>query len=168
MLSRILVILLAAVLMAAVPMSALAHDSAADDFARRDDEVSEIVSAEEDDDDGDSGGATGNSGTGDSNDGTGSGHTAVSRDRDRSRGDLTRDRTKDGPGASTRDWRGGPTNDRSRNDTRRARWQRCRQGCSRRAPLPAKSAGTSRKGTRSSPAVTQSDFWVAGTNTRLT
>ena len=46
------------------------------------------------------------------------GRILVSRDRDRSRGDLTRDRTKDGPGGSKRDWSGGNTNDRSRNDTR--------------------------------------------------
>ena len=42
----------------------------------------------------------------------------VSRDRDSSRGDLTRDRTKDGPGGSKRDWSQNHTNDRSRNDTR--------------------------------------------------
>ena len=42
----------------------------------------------------------------------------MSRDRDRSRGDKTRDWTKDGKG-KRRDWSANKTNDRSRNDTRR-------------------------------------------------
>jgi hypothetical protein len=54
----------------------------------------------------------------DSNDGTNSRVTGVSRDDDLSRGDLTRDRTKDGPGTSTRDRTANHTNDRTRNDTR--------------------------------------------------
>jgi len=53
-----------------------------------------------------------------SNDGTNSRHTKVSRDRDRSRGDLTKDWTRDG-GDRTRDHSKNRTNDRSRNDTRR-------------------------------------------------
>jgi len=53
-----------------------------------------------------------------SNDRTNSRHTKVSKNRDRSRGDLTRDRTKDGPGKSKRDWSKHHTNDRSKNDTR--------------------------------------------------
>ena len=59
--------------------------------------------------------------TGNSNDATGSRHTAVSRDRDRSRGDRTRDWTRDGAGDRTRDRSAGHTNDKSRNDTRRKR-----------------------------------------------
>ena len=59
--------------------------------------------------------------TGHSNDATGSRHTAVSRGRDRSRGDRTRDWTRDGAGDRTRDRSAGHTNDKSRNDTRRKR-----------------------------------------------
>ena len=44
--------------------------------------------------------------------------TGVSRDRDLSRGDKTRDWTRDG-GDKTRDKTANSTNDRSRNDTRR-------------------------------------------------
>ncbi len=55
-----------------------------------------------------------------SNDGTNSRFTGVTRDRDRSRGDLTRDWTRDG-GDRTKDKSKNVTNDRSRNDTRR-RW----------------------------------------------
>jgi hypothetical protein len=54
-----------------------------------------------------------------SNDATNSRKTGVSRDRDRSRGDLTRDWTRDGGGDRTRDWTKNKTNDKSRNDTRR-------------------------------------------------
>jgi hypothetical protein len=56
-----------------------------------------------------------------SHDGTNSRFTAVSRDRDRSRGDLTRDWTRDG-GDRTKDKSRNHTNDRSRNDTRR-KWR---------------------------------------------
>ena len=51
------------------------------------------------------------------NDGTRSNYTGVSRDRDRSRGDVTKDWTMDG-GDRTRDLTRNLTNDRSRNDTR--------------------------------------------------
>lgn len=54
----------------------------------------------------------------DSNDGTGSRHTPVTMDRDRSRGDLTKDQTRDGPGGKKRDMSRHKTNDRSRHDTR--------------------------------------------------
>lgn len=54
----------------------------------------------------------------DSNDGTNSRNTGVSVGDDRSRGDLTRDWTKDGPGTSTRDRTANHTNDGSRHDTR--------------------------------------------------
>jgi hypothetical protein len=53
-----------------------------------------------------------------SHDNTNSRFTAVSRDRDQSRGDLTRDWTKDG-GDKTKDKSANITNDRTRNDTRR-------------------------------------------------
>jgi hypothetical protein len=77
----------------------------------REEDVEQIVVAEDDDggDDGDSG---------DSGDATNSRRTGVSRRDDRSRGDLTRDRTKDGPGGATRDRTANHTNDRSRHDTR--------------------------------------------------
>lgn len=88
----------------------------------REEDAAELVAAEDDDDGFATGATGGDSGdtdaTGDSNDGTGSGHSAVSRDADRSRGDRTRDFTKDGPGDWKRDWSGGHTNDASRNDTR--------------------------------------------------
>ena len=52
------------------------------------------------------------------NDNTRSNYSKVSRDRDRSRGDLTRDLTRDGGNGLTRDLSRNATNDRSRNDTR--------------------------------------------------
>ena len=51
------------------------------------------------------------------NDNTRSNFTRVSRDRDLSRSDKTKDWTRDG-GSRTRDWSANRTNDRSRNDTR--------------------------------------------------
>jgi hypothetical protein len=88
-------------------------------FAR--DEDAGTVLASEGDDDGDNtdddGRVSFRSG-GDSNDGTNSRVTSVSWADDLSRGDLTRDPTKDGPGTSTRDRTANHTNDRSRNDTR--------------------------------------------------
>jgi hypothetical protein len=60
-------------------------------------------------------------GTGDSRsraDNTNSRVTNVSRDRDHSRGDKTKDWTRDG-GTRTRDHSGNQTNDGSRNDSRR-------------------------------------------------
>jgi hypothetical protein len=52
------------------------------------------------------------------NDNTRSNYSNVSRDRDRSRGDLTRDLTRDGGNGPTRDLTADSTNDKSRNDTR--------------------------------------------------
>lgn len=52
------------------------------------------------------------------NDSTRSNYSKVSRDRDRSRGDLTRDLTRDGGNGLTRDLTADSTNDKSRNDTR--------------------------------------------------
>lgn len=114
----------------ALPISsAFAADSV---DAKRDDDGTElVVVADESDDDGFDGlaGTNTNTGGGDntnsrdtsgqnSNDNTGSGKTGVSRDRDKSRGDKTKDWTRDG-GDKTRDKTAGSTNDRSRNDTRR-------------------------------------------------
>ena len=108
---------------------------AADDMdAKRDDDGTElVVVSDAGDDDGFDGlaGTSTNTGTktgGDntrsrdtsgqnSNDNTGSGKTGVSRDRDHSRGDKTKDWTRDG-GDRTRDWSADKTDDRSRNDTR--------------------------------------------------
>ena len=106
----------------AAPAAAIAadtRDSREDVVLRREDDATEVALS--DDDDGDSNDGNSNSATSgvNSNDNTGSGHSAVSRDRDRSRGDRTRDRTRDGKGDQLRrDWSGGHTNDRSRNDTR--------------------------------------------------
>jgi hypothetical protein len=101
---------------------------------KRDDDSGQVVATvdrDDDDDDGNTntGGDGTNSntnshagaGTGDSRsraDGTNSRVTKVSRDRDLSRGDRTKDWTRDG-GTRTRDHSANSTNDRSRNDTRR-------------------------------------------------
>lgn len=89
-------------------------------LARDEDADGTLITVERDDDDsrdGNSGSFT--SGV-NSNDGTNSRRTGVTRsNRDRSRGDLTKDRTKDGRGGPTRDRTKNHTNDRSRHDTRR-------------------------------------------------
>jgi hypothetical protein len=82
-----------------------------------DDDVVTPVARDDDDDDSNNSNHSFTSGV-KSRDGTNSRHTKVSRDRDRSRGDLTKDRTKDGPGKSTRDRSRHHTNDRSKHDTR--------------------------------------------------
>lgn len=93
---------------------------------KREDQVAELVLVSDDDDD-DTNDATNSrvskstAGTGSSRsraDGTNSRYTAVSRDRDLSRGDKTKDWTQDG-GDRTRDLTPNLTNDKSRNDTRR-------------------------------------------------
>jgi hypothetical protein len=105
---------------------------AADDAAKRDEDTPDLVLVADDDDDdtnddtrsrtGTNTGQT-NTGTGtrsgDQNDPTRSNKTGVSRDRDLSRADKTRDWTRDGAGDRKRDWSANKTNDRSRNDTRR-------------------------------------------------
>ena len=86
----------------------------------REDDWSE--GSDEEDDDGS--GATSHGGSGgftsgvNSNDATNSRFTPVTYDKDRSRGDLTRDWTQDGAGGGKRDWSRHQTNDRSRNDSR--------------------------------------------------
>jgi hypothetical protein len=103
----------------AVPAANAAKDAV---YTRAEDSADVVMTMDDDDDD-DSNDNTDNSrsfnsGTGNSNDNTNSRETRVSRDRDLSRDDLTKDRTNDGPGKNNRDWSQNRTNDRSRNDTR--------------------------------------------------
>ena len=99
---------------------------AADEALKREDGAVELVLVADDDDDDtnddtDDGGDDGDtdSQSRETNDNTSSNFTGVSRDRDNSRGDKTRDWTNDGAGDQKRDWSANNTNDRSRNDTRR-------------------------------------------------
>jgi len=92
--------------------------------AKRQDAVSELATVDDDDDDANRDQTNTNSNTrsktGNSRsarDNTNSRVTNVSRDRDLSRRDLTKDWTRDG-GDRTRDNSRNHTNDRSRNDTR--------------------------------------------------
>ena len=89
--------------------------TATDDLAKRDEETTDIVLVADDDDDNS---RDGSRGSGVSRDATNSRFTGVSRDRDISRGDLTRDKTRDGAGGKKRDFSPNLTNDRTRNDTR--------------------------------------------------
>jgi hypothetical protein len=126
MIARLSVWVLAATVMMGLAGGVLASSAKDSEelAAKREEDSIVLVAAEEDDDDGDSNDVagtdsrSGNSSGVNSNDRTDSRHTGVSRDRDRSRGDLTRDRTKDGAGGNKRDWSQNHTNDRSRNDTR--------------------------------------------------
>lgn len=87
-------------------------------YAKRDEQVRELVTMDDDDDDDTNDGTNTNTGFSKAtNDKTRSNFTKVSRDRDRSRSDKTRDWTRDG-GDRTRDWTGKKTNDKSRSDTR--------------------------------------------------
>jgi len=98
---------------------AAAGTAAADQYGKRDDDVREIALVA-DDDDGDNTNSRNTRNSRNSrftNDRTRSNFSRVSRDRDHSRGDLTRDWTRDG-GDRTRDFSRNLTNDRSRNDTR--------------------------------------------------
>jgi len=93
--------------------------NAGDEFAKREDDTPELVLVADDDDadsNDDTSRFTGYSRS--TNDGTRSNFTRVSRDRDLSRSDKTRDWTYDGVGPKKRDWSGGRTNDSSRNDSR--------------------------------------------------
>ena len=102
----------------ALPIAAFAADG--DQATKRDEDGADVVLvADEDDDDTNGDSDSTNSGASRStNDSTRSNFTDVSRDKDRSRGDKTRDKTQDGPGGTKRDWSGNKTNDRSRNDSR--------------------------------------------------
>jgi len=91
-----------------------------DEFTKREDDTTELVLVD-DDDDADSNDDTRSRFTGFSRatgDHTRSNFTRVSRDRDLSRSDKTRDWTDDGVGPKKRDWSGGRTNDHTRNDSR--------------------------------------------------
>jgi hypothetical protein len=87
--------------------------------AKREESLNVVLTADDDDhdDDTDDDTSVNDDASGISRDGTNSRFTAVSRDRDRSRGDLTKDRTWDG-GDRTRDFSQNRTNDSSRNDSR--------------------------------------------------
>jgi hypothetical protein len=116
---RTMIVLLGLMVGLAIPGLAAAGADGEAVLGREDDGVAVLVASEDDDGDDTHTGNTGaGSGTGDSNDGTNSRHTGVSRDGENSVGDLTRDRTKDGPGGSRIDRSGNGTNDRTRNDTR--------------------------------------------------
>lgn len=106
------------------PSTTVAANLGDDAITKREDNVTELVLVDDDDDD-DSNDSNSNDTsrsrfTGFSratNDNTRSNFTRVSRDRDLSRSDKTRDWTRDG-GDRTRDWSQNRTNDGSRNDTR--------------------------------------------------
>ncbi|GAB2859976.1 hypothetical protein [Nocardioides pacificus] len=111
--------------MVAVGLLALQSPSVSavnDEASKREDDVPELVLVADDDDDDTNADDTSRSrNTGFSrstNDNTRSNFTRVSRNRDLSRSDKTRDWTQDGPGKRKRDWSANKTNDRSRNDTR--------------------------------------------------
>jgi hypothetical protein len=93
---------------------AVASGAVDDQYAKRDDDARQVAVVDADDDDDDTG-------TGSSNDATNSRATGVSRDNDHSRGDLTRDLTRDGNGKLKRDWSDNHTNDASRHDSRASR-----------------------------------------------
>jgi hypothetical protein len=99
------------------PATTAAADLGDEAVTKREDNVTELVLVDDDDND-DTNDRSRNTGfsrsTGDN---TRSNFTRVSRDRDKSRSDKTRDWTRDG-GDRTRDWSQNRTNDRSRNDTR--------------------------------------------------
>lgn len=111
----------------ATTANAAGHDD--DAYVKREDNVTDLALVSDDDDD-DTGtrtrtrsgaGDDTTAGTGSSRsraDGTSSRYTAMSRDRDHSRGDRTKDWTQDGPGTRTRDFSQNRTNDWSRHDTR--------------------------------------------------
>ena len=108
-----------------IGMSSPVIASAPDEAAKRDDDAPSLVLVADDDDD-DTNDDTATDETDspsytdqsrDTNDDTNSRVTGVSRDRDVSRADKTKDWTRDG-GDMTRDNTANDTNDRSRNDTR--------------------------------------------------
>lgn len=108
----------------ALPGATVAASIEDDAAVKREDGVTELVLVDDDDDDdtADDSVDSADTFTGVSrstSDRTRSNFTKVSRDRDISRSDKTKDFTFDGPGDTrTRDWTANRTNDRSRNDTR--------------------------------------------------
>jgi hypothetical protein len=99
------------------PGSTVAANLGDDAAAKREDNVTELVLVDDDDDDDTNTKSRFTGFSRSTNDNTRSNFTKVSRDRDLSRSDKTKDWTRDG-GSRTRDWTGKKTNDRSRNDTR--------------------------------------------------
>ncbi len=99
----------------------LVSPALADGNGRRDEDVAAVQVVDADDDDDDmTNYSSENTNAGASavtHDNTASNFTAVSRDVDLSRGDVTRDWTRDG-GDLTRDLTANSTNDSTRNDTR--------------------------------------------------
>jgi hypothetical protein len=122
MIGRILTVVLVGALgamaLGSTSLAGTKAETATEDLVlARDEDAAGVVAT--DDDDGDDTDDTDSFTSGvDSDDATNSRVTSVSLGDDRSRGDLTRDETKDGPGSSTRDRTANHTNDRSRNDTR--------------------------------------------------
>ena len=107
--------------MLAFPLASVVSDREAA-FVKRDEQGSDLVLVADDDDDDSNDDSKDSKATNtgisrSTNDNTRSNFTKVSRDRDLSRSDKTRDWTRDG-GTRTRDWSANRTNDRSRNDTR--------------------------------------------------
>jgi hypothetical protein len=106
-----------------LPGSTVAANLGDDVATKREDNLTELVLVDDDDDDDTNDNSNTSSKsrfTGSSRstrDNTRSNFTKVSRDRDISRSDKTKDWTRDG-GSRTRDWSANRTNDRSRNDTR--------------------------------------------------
>ncbi|WP_109507234.1 hypothetical protein [Nocardioides speluncae] len=93
--------------------------NADDPFAKREEDAPELVLVDDDDDD-DTNSPSNTGSSRSRTDNTNSVFTKVSRDRDFSRGDRTKDWTRDGKDSRVkRDWSNRQTNDRSRNDTRR-------------------------------------------------
>lgn len=87
-------------------------------FGKREDDTAELVLVDDDDDDDTNSRSRFTGYSRSTGDGTRSNFTRVSRDRDLSRSDKTRDWTDDGAGPKKRDWSGGRTNDGTRNDSR--------------------------------------------------
>jgi hypothetical protein len=117
MIGRYLIVTMAFVFGAAMPLGALTGEAENPAVVRDEDLVVMTVSEDDDDDTNDDSNSGFTSGQ-NSNDKTNSKHTAVTKDKDRSSGDLTRDKTKDGPGGKKRDWTKNKTNDNSKRDTR--------------------------------------------------
>jgi hypothetical protein len=92
----------------------------ADGYLKRDEQEVDLVLVDDDDDDSNDTSRSRFTGfSASTRDGTRSNFTKVSRDRDLSRSDKTRDWTRDGKGdKKKRDWSANKTNDRSRNDSR--------------------------------------------------
>jgi hypothetical protein len=126
MAARIMIALLAMMLGMGTMGTAVLAGETVEKAVLREGETDVAIVEYDDDDGGDGTGNTGNtggggsfnSGTGNSNDGTNSKVTPVTKDKDRSHDDLTKDRTKDGPGGKKRDWSKHQTNDSSKNDSR--------------------------------------------------